>query len=137
MSSAGRVIAGFAAAVPVIAGAADRLGRRRTYAIVLDIAVAITTLQPRAPGRSQWESYAMTTTHDEQRTCERCDAPIPPARVKALPGTWLCIQCSEEVGGDFVYIAKQENLGKAGSLKLNYGGISVTKKRRTVRKKHT
>lgn len=49
--------------------------------------------------------------------------------MKALPDTWLCIECSEEVGSDFVYTAKQENLGKAGSLKLNYGGISVTKKR--------
>jgi hypothetical protein len=75
-----------------------------------------------------------TTTDDEIRTCERCDAVIPPARVKALPGTWLCIECSEEVGGDFVYTAKQENLGKAGSLKLNYGGVTVAKKRRTIRR---
>lgn len=59
-----------------------------------------------------------------------CNAVIPPARVKALPGTWLCIECSQEVGGDFIYTAKQENLGKAGSLKLNYGGVSITKKRR-------
>ena len=77
----------------------------------------------------------MTTNTDEKRTCERCDAEIPPARVKALPGTWLCIECSEEVGGDFIYTAKQENLGKAGSLKLNYGGVTVTKKRRKIRKK--
>jgi hypothetical protein len=77
----------------------------------------------------------MTTTDGEPRTCERCDAPIPPVRVKALPGTWLCIECSEEVGSNFVYTAKQENLGKAGSLKLNYGGISVTKQRRRIHKK--
>lgn len=69
---------------------------------------------------------------EENRQCERCHADIPPARVKALPGTWLCIECSEEVGGDFVLIAKQENLGKAGSLKLNYGGVSITKKRRAI-----
>ena len=75
-----------------------------------------------------------TNTDDEKRTCERCDAEIPPARVKALPGTWLCIQCSREVGGDFIYTAKQENLGKAGSLKLNYGGVTVSKKRRVIRK---
>jgi hypothetical protein len=73
-------------------------------------------------------------TTDEPRRCEVCNAPIPPARVKALPGTWLCIDCSEEVGGDFVLVAKQENLGKAGSLKLNYGGVSITKKRRVIRK---
>lgn len=76
----------------------------------------------------------MSTT-DESRTCERCDAPIPPARVKALPGTWLCIECSEEVGSDFVYTAVQENLGKAGSLKLNYGGVTVKKKRRAIQRK--
>jgi DksA/TraR C4-type zinc finger protein len=75
-----------------------------------------------------------TTDTDERRTCERCDAEIPQARVKAMPGTWLCIECSEEVGGDFVLVAKQVNLGKAGSMKLNYGGVSVTRKRRTIRK---
>ena len=74
-------------------------------------------------------------TPDDQRTCELCDAAIPPERVKALPGTWLCIECSQENGGDFVYTATQENLGKAGSLKLNYGGIgSITKKRKVFKK---
>jgi RNA polymerase-binding transcription factor DksA len=92
--------------------------------------------------RSQWEKLAMTTTKpqtstltDEQRNCEVCNAVIPPARVKALPGTWLCIECSQEVGGDFIYTAVQENLGKAGSLKLNYGGVSIKKKRRTLKPK--
>jgi len=74
-------------------------------------------------------------TKPEPRTCERCDAPIPAARVAALPGTWLCIECSEETGGEFVLVGKQENLGKAGSLKLNYGGVSVTRKRRVIPKK--
>ena len=74
----------------------------------------------------------MTTT--ETRRCELCDAEIPEARVAALPGTWLCIECSEEVGGDFQYIAKQENLGKAGSLKLNYGGVTVEKRRKVLRR---
>lgn len=32
-------------------------------------------------------------------------------------------------------IAKQENLGKAGSMKLNDGGVSVERKRRTLHKK--
>ena len=76
-----------------------------------------------------------TTDDDEKRTCERCDAVIPPARVKALPGTWLCIDCSAEVGGDFVYTATSVNLGKAGSLKLNYGGVTIKKQRRVIRKK--
>ena len=76
----------------------------------------------------------MNTT-DETRTCEMCNATIPPARVKAIPGTWLCIECSQEHGGDFVYTATQENLGKAGSLKLNYGGIGQIKKKRRILKK--
>jgi hypothetical protein len=72
------------------------------------------------------------STNIERRTCERCDAEIPEARVKAIPGTWLCIECSQEVGGDFVYTATQENLGKAGSMKLNYGGVKIAKKRRAL-----
>ena len=74
----------------------------------------------------------MTSKIDEKRTCERCDADIPPARVAAIPGTWLCVECSEEVGGDFELIATQENLGKAGSMKLNYGGVSISRRRRTL-----
>jgi ribosomal protein L37AE/L43A len=90
-------------------------------------------MQSSAP-RSQWEELAlMPTDTDEIRHCERCDQPIPQARVKALPGTWLCIDCSGEVGGDFQYTAVQQNLGKAGSMKLNYGGVTVKKKRRNIR----
>ena len=74
------------------------------------------------------------TDTDEPRTCEVCAAAIPQARIKAIPGTWLCIECSKEHGGDFKYTAVQENLAKAGSMKKNYGGISVTKTRRTIRK---
>ena len=77
----------------------------------------------------------MTTPTDEKRTCERCDADIPAARVKALPGTWLCIECSQEIGGDFVLVAKQENLAKTGSMKKNYGGVSIEKRRRVIHKK--
>lgn len=75
------------------------------------------------------------TTPPEPRSCERCDAMITPARVVAMPETWLCITCSEEVGGDFVYTATAENLAKAGSMKKNYGGITVKKHRRTIHKK--
>ncbi|MEZ4450452.1 MAG: TraR/DksA C4-type zinc finger protein [Nannocystaceae bacterium] len=77
----------------------------------------------------------MSASTDERRQCERCGEDIPQARVRALPGTWLCIGCSEEVGGDFEYTATQENLGKAGSLKLNYGGVSIQRRRRTIEPK--
>jgi hypothetical protein len=33
-----------------------------------------------------------------------------------------------------VYTTRQENLGKAGSHKLNYGGVSIAKKRRRIQK---
>lgn len=79
----------------------------------------------------------MSEIDDEPRTCERCNALIPAARVKALPGTFLCIECSEDVGGEFVLVAKQENLGKAGSMKLNYGGVTVTQKRKELPKNET
>ncbi len=35
---------------------------------------------PQGPGRAR---------------CEECDAPIPPARRKAVPGVRLCIRCQE------------------------------------------
>src|SRR5262249_4806224 len=86
-------------------------------------------------GSSQREKLALTTTNDdEKRLCERCNTEIPAARVRAIPGTWLCIECSQEVGGDFVYTATQQNLGKAGSMKLNYGGVTISKKRRVLPK---
>ena len=63
------------------------------------------------------------------------NGPFVKVNCPAIPGTLLCFECSEEVGGDFIYTARQENLGKAGSLKLNYGGVSITKKRRRIQKK--
>jgi hypothetical protein len=52
--------------------------------------------------------------------------------VEALPDTRLCVQCSREVGGEFDLIVRGENLAKAGSLKKNYGGVSVEKRRRRI-----
>ncbi|MEO8160798.1 MAG: DksA/TraR family C4-type zinc finger protein [Arenimonas sp.] len=30
-----------------------------------------------------------------RKKCEECDAPIPPARRKAIPGVRLCVPCQE------------------------------------------
>lgn len=30
-----------------------------------------------------------------RKRCEECDAPIPPARRKAIPGVRLCVPCQE------------------------------------------
>jgi len=35
----------------------------------------------------------------------------------------------ERYGGEFLISSRQESLGKPGSLKKNYGGVSVTKTR--------
>jgi len=66
------------------------------------------------------------------RPCKRCGAEIPAERMEAAPHTQLCIACSEAVGGDFKYRYTLENLGKAGSLKHNYGGINIKKERRRI-----
>jgi hypothetical protein len=57
---------------------------------------------------------------------------IPIERIEALPETRLCVKCSEAVGSDFETAVISENLGKAGSLKKNYGGFSIRKRRRKI-----
>jgi hypothetical protein len=66
------------------------------------------------------------------RPCIRCKVMIPPERIETLPETRLCVKCSEVVGSDFETAVVSENLGKAGSLKKNYGGASLKKRRRKI-----
>jgi hypothetical protein len=47
--------------------------------------------------------------------------------------TGLCVVCSEAVGGEWEYIAIEEHIGKVGSLKRNYGGVGIYKRRRRIR----
>jgi hypothetical protein len=68
----------------------------------------------------------------QPRPCKRCKAEIPAERMEAMPDTTLCVKCSEAVGGEWDYTFATENIGKAGSLKKNYGGISLHKSRRTI-----
>jgi hypothetical protein len=58
---------------------------------------------------------------------------IPVERIETLPETRLCSKCSQEVGGDFEVTVVPDNLAKSGSLKKNYAGWSVKKKRRVIR----
>jgi hypothetical protein len=69
------------------------------------------------------------------RQCVRCDAEIPAERVEAMPETRVCVQCSREIGGEFEVRGVPENLSKTGSLKKNYGGISVEKRRKQIERK--
>ncbi len=64
------------------------------------------------------------------RPCKRCGSEIPAERLDAVPGTCLCVKCSQEVGGEWQYSFTNENTAKAGSLKKNYGGVTIQKKRK-------
>lgn len=69
---------------------------------------------------------------NQTRPCARCGKEIPPERLEILPETRLCVACSQAVGGDFEVAVVSENLAKPGSLKKNYGSISLRKKRRLI-----
>jgi len=69
------------------------------------------------------------------RFCQRCDKEIPAERIEALPGTLICVQCSQEIGGEFTVTAIPDNIGKSGSLKKNYGAWNIHKVRRPIRPK--
>jgi hypothetical protein len=76
-----------------------------------------------------------TLMNSTTRYCKRCNDEIPLARLRAIPDTVLCIDCSEEIGGDYKITVVPENLGKSGSLKKNYAAWSIKKTRRTIRPK--
>jgi hypothetical protein len=66
------------------------------------------------------------------RFCQRCGVQIPAERIEALPDTIICVKCSQEIGGEFQISAVPESIGKSGSLKKNYGGWSIVKRRRRI-----
>jgi hypothetical protein len=68
------------------------------------------------------------------RPCEICGQPIDPERIEVVPETRLCVEHAKQVtkyGGEFRLIGTQASLGKSGSLKKNYGDVSVEKSRNT------
>jgi hypothetical protein len=70
----------------------------------------------------------------KRRPCEICAELIDPERIDVLPETRLCIKHAKMIdkyGGEFFVIGTQTNLGKSGSLKKNYGDVSIEKKRNT------
>jgi hypothetical protein len=66
------------------------------------------------------------------KSCERCGAEIPSRRLEVLPDTRLCIQCSEEIGGDYILTSYAENLAKSNSLKKNYSSYALKKTPRKI-----
>jgi hypothetical protein len=57
--------------------------------------------------------------------CRICGGPIPPARLKALPDTAVCVACSRDIGGEFELEVTISSTGKAGSLKKTGESVSV------------
>ena len=68
----------------------------------------------------------------DEKDCERCGNAIPARRLEVLPYTRLCLQCSEEIGGDFKTYVIPEHTGKTNSLKRNYGSWKVKRKLRAI-----
>ena len=69
------------------------------------------------------------------RLCIVCKKTIEPAREEAIPDTRLCTQHGVEItkfGGEFRLSAVQERTSKKTSFKVNYGGISTTRKRNDI-----
>jgi hypothetical protein len=66
------------------------------------------------------------------RPCEICGNEIATERIECVPETRLCIEHArmmQKYGGEFIITGIQESIGKVGSLKKNYGGISTSKRR--------
>ncbi|MCA9214645.1 MAG: hypothetical protein KDB27_16345 [Planctomycetales bacterium] len=60
------------------------------------------------------------------RKCEVCRGWIAPERVATIPRSRLCIEHAQRIdsfGGEFKVQFYHERISKAGSLKVNYGGI--------------
>ncbi len=68
------------------------------------------------------------------RPCEICGEPIDPERLEIVPETRLCVEHARQVvqfGGEFKATATQTSIGKSGSLKKNYGDVTVERWRNT------
>jgi hypothetical protein len=69
----------------------------------------------------------------EARHCRLCDVEIPAGRMKALPDTLLCVDCSEKIGGEFELEVTVSTTGKAGSLKRTGQDVAVKRRRKPGR----
>lgn len=69
----------------------------------------------------------------EPTHCRICGAEIPAGRLKAMPGTEVCVACSEKIGGEFELEVKISNTGKPGSLKKTGQSVEVRLKPKTRR----
>jgi hypothetical protein len=66
------------------------------------------------------------------RFCEVCRRVIEAERLESNTKTRLCLRHGEEIekyGGEFIGTGEQGSLGKATSMKHNYGDVTVTWRR--------
>ena len=68
-----------------------------------------------------------------ERDCRKCGRAIPEARLKAIPDTLVCVECSKKIGGEFELEVKISSTGKAGSLKRTGQDVAVVRKRRPLK----
>jgi hypothetical protein len=69
---------------------------------------------------------------DETRPCEICGVTIDPERAADHPKTRLCEGHAKQIvkyGGEFIASGSVERTSKPGSMKKNYGGVSVSLRR--------
>lgn len=57
--------------------------------------------------------------------CKRCQKEIPVERLEVMPDTEVCTECSKAIGGEVNMVVSLSSMGKATSLKKNYGGVSA------------
>ena len=79
---------------------------------------------------SRMDSRRENTVATEETQCAVCGGEIPAARLKAMPETMVCIECSQNIGGEYELEVKVSSTGKAGSLKKTGEAIEVRRKRK-------
>ena len=75
----------------------------------------------------------MTIPDTERRSCRLCGVEIPPARLKAIPDTYICVRCSERTGGEFELEVTTNSTGKAGSLKKTGQDVEIRRQRKPLK----
>lgn len=68
----------------------------------------------------------------KRRFCEICNSEIEAERIEGGSTTRLCAKHAQEIekhGGEFIGTGEFGSLGKQGSLKHNFGDVSVTFRR--------
>ena len=64
--------------------------------------------------------------------CKRCNQEVPAERLEVMPETEICTKCSKAIGGEVQLYTSMDSTGKAGSMKKNYGGVSVTTVKKAI-----